>query len=86
MQPGPVTLADLIRDAKLLWVYCITCCRERDVDPASLALPDSTPVPGLGRSRMRCSGCGSREIDTRPELYPGGIRAIRVAARGVVRT
>jgi hypothetical protein len=26
---------------------------------------------------MKCSACGSRKITTRPELYPGGIEAMR---------
>jgi hypothetical protein len=26
---GPVTLGDLIREDKLLWVYCRECCHER---------------------------------------------------------
>jgi hypothetical protein len=86
MRLGPVTLGDLIRDGKLMWVYCISCGRERDVDPTSLALPPGTPVPTLGRSHLKCSGCGAREIDTRPELYPGGIERIRNAARGAART
>ena len=77
---NPVTLADLIRDAKLLWVYCCKCGREKDVDPASLALPRDTPVPGMGRRHLKCSACGSREIDTRPELYPGGIETMRQRA------
>ena len=83
---SPVTLADLIRDGKLLWVYCCSCNREKDVDPASLALPRDTAVPGLGRRHMKCSACGSRNIDTRPELYPGGIEAVRRAALARLRT
>ncbi len=74
---APVTLADLIRDGKLMWVYCCDCCRERDIDPSTLSLPDDTPVPNLGRRFMKCSACGSRKVDTRPELYPGGIPAKR---------
>jgi hypothetical protein len=38
-----VTLADLIRDGRLLWVYCRECGRERDVDPATLPLPRECP-------------------------------------------
>ena len=34
------------------------------------------PVPGLGQRHMRCTACGSREIDTKPVLYPGGIEAV----------
>ena len=27
--------------------------------------------------RMKCSKCGSKKITTQPELYPGGIMAMR---------
>jgi hypothetical protein len=40
-----VLLADLIRDRRLLWVYCGECGRERDLDPATLPLPGEYPVP-----------------------------------------
>jgi hypothetical protein len=40
---GPVTIADLMRDRHLLWVYCRECGRERDVDPATLPLPVTIP-------------------------------------------
>jgi hypothetical protein len=74
----PVTLGDLIGAGKLLWVYCCDCCR--DVDPASVPLPASFPVPSLG-SRMKSSGCASRKINTKPELYPGGIETMRQRPR-----
>jgi hypothetical protein len=80
-RPGPVRLGDLIAAGKLLWVYCCDCGRERDVDPASLNLDRDRPVPGLGRAYMKCSACGSRNIDTRPELYPGGIEVYRASWR-----
>ena len=73
----PVTIGHLINANKLLWVYCLSCYREADVDPATLPLPPTTPVPTLGVSHMRCSACGSRHIETKPELYPGGIKALR---------
>jgi hypothetical protein len=72
----PVTLGDLIREGKLLWTYCRKCCRERDIDPATIPLPPEFPVPEAG-SRMKCSACGSRKVETKPELYPGGIEAMR---------
>ena len=62
-----VTIDDLIRDRRLLWVYCRECGRERDMDPATLPLPAACPVPDVGQ-RMRCSACGSRKIHTAPEL------------------
>ncbi len=74
--PGPVQLADLIRDGKLVTGLCIDCFRERDIDAATIPLPGDTPVPEIGK-RMRCMSCGGRRIDTRPELYPGGILAHR---------
>jgi hypothetical protein len=73
---GPVTLGDLIREGKLLWIYCRDCCREGDVDPATIPLPPEFPVPEVD-SRMKCSACGSRALETTPELYPGGIEAMR---------
>lgn len=77
---NPVRLGDLIREGKLLWLYCRECCRERDVDPATIPLAPEFPVPAIGQ-RMRCSECGSRKIDSRPELYPGGIAAQRDGRR-----
>lgn len=77
-KPRPVTLGDLIAEGKLMWTYCLDCCHERDLDPATIPLPPETPIPGLGRRHMRCSHCGSRKIDTRPELYKGGIAAARI--------
>ncbi len=38
------------------------------------ASPGDTPVPEVGK-RMKCSKCGSRKLDVRPELYPGGVVA-----------
>ncbi len=78
---GPVTLGDLIREDKLLWVYCNDCCHERDVNPATVPLPSETPVPEVGK-HMKCSKCRSCKIDARPELYPGGIEAMRRETRG----
>jgi hypothetical protein len=72
----PATLGDLIREDKLLWIYCRACHRERDVNPATVPLPAETPVPEVSK-HTKCSACGSRKIDARPELYPGGIVAMR---------
>ena len=77
MQPTcPVTLGDLVRNDKLLWVYCCDCGHERDVNPAMVPLPAETPVPTIGK-HMKCSVCGSRKINTKPGLYPGGVEAMR---------
>jgi hypothetical protein len=47
--PGPpVTLGDLVREDKLLWVYWCDCGREMNVTPATVPLPAETPVPLIG--------------------------------------
>ena len=61
-----VTIADLIRDRRLLWVYCGDCGRERNLDPVTLPLPGEYPVPEVGK-RMKCSACGSRTIHMAPK-------------------
>jgi len=61
----PVTLGDLVREDKLLWVYCCDCYHERDVNPATVPLPAETPVADVG-NHMRWSACGSRKINTKP--------------------
>ena len=76
MQEGPVTLGDLTRDDKLLWVYCCDCGHERDVNPATVPLLADTPVPTTS-THMRCSVCGSKKMNGKPQLYPGGVRAMR---------
>jgi hypothetical protein len=76
--PGPpVTLRDLVREDRLLWVYCCDCGRERDLNPATVPLPADTPVPEVSK-HMKCSVCGSRKINTKPQLYPGGVKAMRM--------
>jgi hypothetical protein len=77
---GPVTLGDLVPEGKLLWLYCRDCYRERDVEPTSIGLPLETPVPEVG-NKMKCSECGSRKIDARPELHRGGVVAMRQRLR-----
>jgi len=59
-----------------IWCYCRDCGREREIDPATMGLPPDFPVPDVG-SRMMCSACGSRDVETKPELYSGGIEAMR---------
>ena len=59
-----------------MWAYCRDCHHERDVNPATVPLPPETPAPEIGK-RMKCSNCGSRNVTTALELYPGGIEAMR---------
>lgn len=76
MRTQPVTLADLSRDDRLMWTYCRDCGREKDLDPSTIPLPGDYPVPLVGK-RMKCTRCGSRKIDTKPELCPGGVVVMR---------
>lgn len=64
----PCDLADLVREDKLLWVYCCDCGRERNVTPSTIPLPPETPVPSVSK-HMKCSACGSRKVNTEPELH-----------------
>ena len=44
-----------------------TCGACRHSGPVEIAgMPDSMPVPDVGL-RLRCSACGGREIETRPD-------------------
>jgi (p)ppGpp synthase/HD superfamily hydrolase len=43
---------------------------------SDVPLPGEYPVPEVDK-RMKCSACGSRKVHTAPELYPGGIEAMR---------
>ena len=45
-----------------------------------MPLPGETPVTSVGK-RMICLACGSRKIDARPELYPGGMVVVRARRR-----
>lgn len=65
-EPRPVTLGNLVREDKLLGVYCRDCCHERDVNPATVPLPAETPVPEVGK-KMKCSKGGSRAVETKPD-------------------
>jgi transposase len=41
------------------------------------------PILNSERWRMKCSACGSRAVETKPELYPGGIEAMRRRRREI---
>jgi hypothetical protein len=66
---GLVTIGDLIREEKLLWVYCSYCGQERDVDLKSLTSPGDTPVPGHCWRFLKCSTRWSKKIDIRLMLF-----------------
>ena len=64
---GPPTLADLMADPGELDVTCLDC-RHNTTMPVAALLPRSaaeTPFPEVWGG-FRCSACGSRRIDVRP--------------------
>ncbi len=64
---GPITIGDLRREGKRLWIYCLDCCREVETPAAVLSFEDAQPVPTAGQ-RMKCSRCGSRQVETKRGL------------------
>lgn len=76
----PATLGSLARDGRLLWCYCCECGYEREIDPLSLGLDPSEPVPTVGK-RLKCSRCGSRKIETKPQLHVEPLEVIRARYR-----
>jgi hypothetical protein len=76
----PVTLGDLAREGRLLWCYCRSCCHEREVDPLSLGIDAAEAVPAVGK-RLKCSRCGSREIETKPQLHVEPLEVMRARYR-----
>lgn len=67
-QPSPaMDLANMRKNGvRHVVAYCLVCNHSADVLVDHL--PEDTPVPSLKR-RMRCSACGSRDIDVRPAWH-----------------
>jgi Zn finger protein HypA/HybF involved in hydrogenase expression len=78
---APVTIGDLAAEGRLLWCYCCACGYEREVEPRSLGLGDDQPVPTAGQ-RLKCSQCGSREIETKQQLHVEPLEVMRARYRG----
>ena len=62
---APMTLANMRENgARSVTAACEACHHEAAVNCA--ALPADLPVPDVAL-RLRCSGCGSRKVTTRPD-------------------
>ena len=61
------TLGDLARQGLDVFCWCNRCTHHATVATAELILRlgPATPVPEVGAG-MRCSGCGARDVATRP--------------------
>lgn len=64
---GPATLADLAEQGLDLFCWCNRCCHHATlaVGPLIGQMGPAMPVPAAG-ARLRCTGCGGRDIATRP--------------------
>ena len=67
----PMPLGYLRQEGLRLFVWCNRCSRNRslEIGPLIAALGPDYPVPGTAR-RLRCSGCGGRDVETRPDWAP----------------
>ena len=75
-----VTLGDLVRSGRSVWAYCLDCFRERDLAAAILPLPQDLSVPEIAR-RLKCMACGSRRVQTKPQLHDKPVSEVRRIAR-----
>jgi hypothetical protein len=62
-----VTLGDLDRYCKELRICCPDCGREQLWEISDLPFPPQTPVYRVGKL-MKCSACGSRDMEARVPL------------------
>lgn len=78
----PCRLSNLIADGLDVAVTCHRCHHNATVSASTLAaqLGARMPVPEVA-GHMRCSACGSRDCETRPDWRSGGV----VAAHGPSR-
>ena len=62
---GPATLGSTAKAHLLLRVWCNDCRRVADLDPGEQAERHGADLDLLvWRSRLRCSKCGSRNVDS----------------------
>jgi len=62
---GPATLGSTAKAHLLLRVWCNDCRRVADLDPGEQAGRHGADLDLLvWRSRLRCSKCGSRNVDS----------------------
>jgi hypothetical protein len=68
---GPATLGELAADGLGVFCWCNRCGHNAVLASARLAedLGSDFPVPEVG-GRLRCTGCGGKDIATRP-AWPG---------------
>jgi hypothetical protein len=77
------TLGDVATAGHNVFCWCNRCGHNSEVDAQVLIarLGPAIPVPEIG-PRMRCSGCGSKDVATRPAWPSQGPVAGHVATGG----
>ena len=78
---GPVTLADLVREDKLLWVYCRDCCPRRKPRYRAATTRNTRARSGEAHEvlQVRIEG-GGNETGALPRWYPGHARTAELVA------
>jgi rRNA maturation protein Nop10 len=62
-----MTLANMRQNGvRLVWAKCEACGHQADVNVDALA--ETLVIPKVGQ-RLRCSRCGSKQINTRPAWH-----------------
>ena len=61
-----LTMGDLRQQRGKLFAHCRDCGRERDIDPAKIAVADDVEVLDVGR-RLPCRDCNSTSILSSPQ-------------------
>lgn len=74
MSSQPATLADLVEQHLEVFCWC-NRCGHRAVMEAAVLLRRLGPAMAVPRvaAWLTCSGCGSRDIATRPDWPSGGV-------------
>ena len=67
-QTNTGTLADLLRNERMLEVGCESCHRHLFIPPSSLKLPQRTPIAEVA-SHLNCSQCGAKNTDLHTPIW-----------------
>jgi hypothetical protein len=69
---SPATLGHLLADGMDVWAYCNSCHHHAGIPLSTLIerLGTDFPVPDVGKL-AKCSHCGAKECDTRPNWQGG---------------
>ena len=76
--PPPMRLGDLARADGLAFCWCNRCGHHATLPAETLVarLGPHIAVPDVS-AHLNCSGCGSRDVATRPHWYDAGILATK---------